>query len=133
MSVNGDTDNQDNSDGFESAEEAEEDPRQMQHPAEQNEHEAAEYEYPLHRSVFLDDKKTLSQLLRQHHDISQKDKHGNTPLHLSVMLGRKALTHLLLAHHAPVKIKNSEGWSALSEAISYGGKFLLLTLVFTNY
>lgn len=117
MSVNGDTDNQDNSeDGFESAQEEEQPQEEEKKPTEE--------EYPLHRSVFLDDKKTLSQLLREpeKYDISQKDKHGNTPLHLSVMLGRKTLTHLLLAHHAPVKIKNSEGWSALSEAISFGDR-----------
>lgn len=121
MSVNGDSDNQDNSDGYASAEEDPQEEQQRERPKQNGEQDE---EYPLHRSVFLDDKKALSQLLRQpeKHDISQKDKHGNTPLHLSVMLGRKALTHLLLAHHAPVKVKNTEGWSSLSEAISYGDR-----------
>lgn len=34
-------------------------------------------DYPLHRAVFEDDKKTLSRLLRKH-DITAKDKHGTS-------------------------------------------------------
>ncbi|CAH0549320.1 unnamed protein product [Brassicogethes aeneus] len=84
--------------------------------------------YPLHRAVFEDDKKTLSRLLRKH-DITEKDKHGNTALHLAVMLGRKDCVQLLLKHDAPVKVKNGLGWTVLAEAVSYGNRPTISSLV----
>ncbi|XP_019878764.1 ankyrin repeat domain-containing protein 13C isoform X2 [Aethina tumida] len=85
-------------------------------------------DYPLHRAVFEDDKKTLSRLLRKH-DITAKDKHGNTALHLAVMLGRKECVQLLLKHDAPVKVKNGLGWTVLAEAVSYGNRPTISSLV----
>ncbi|XP_002091973.3 ankyrin repeat domain-containing protein 13C [Drosophila yakuba] len=82
-------------------------------------------DYPMHRSVFEDDIKSLQRRLllsTAQDEVARKDKHGNTPLHLAVMLGRKHAVRLLLAQNAPVKIKNNEGWSPLSEAISYGDR-----------
>ncbi|XP_017781382.1 PREDICTED: ankyrin repeat domain-containing protein 13C [Nicrophorus vespilloides] len=84
--------------------------------------------YPLHRSVFDNDLKTLSRLLRIH-DVAEKDKHGNTALHLAVMLGRKECVQLLLKHDAPVKVKNGLGWTVLAEAISYGNRPTISSLV----
>ncbi|XP_044726641.1 ankyrin repeat domain-containing protein 13C [Chrysoperla carnea] len=84
--------------------------------------------WPLHVAVFNDDVRKLSHLLRKH-DVSVKDKHGNTALHLAVMLGRKECVQLLLAHGAPVKVKNSLGWSPLAEAISYGDRQTISSLV----
>ncbi|XP_066995161.1 ankyrin repeat domain-containing protein 13C isoform X2 [Anabrus simplex] len=83
---------------------------------------------PLHECVFSGDVRRLSSLLRTH-DVSKKDKHGNTALHLAVMLGRKECVHLLLAHGAPVKVKNLAGWSPLAEAISYGDRQTISSLV----
>ncbi|XP_039312834.1 ankyrin repeat domain-containing protein 13C isoform X1 [Solenopsis invicta] len=84
--------------------------------------------YPLHRCIFQGDVKTLNTLIRTH-DITGKDKQGNTPLHLAVMLGRKACVQLLLAHGAPVKVKNLAGWSPLAEAVSYGDRTTISSLV----
>lgn len=77
--------------------------------------------YPLHKAVFENDLKSLSRSLRKH-DVSVKDKHGNTALHLAVMLGRKECVQLLLKHDAPVKVKNGLGWTVLAEAVSYGNR-----------
>ncbi|XP_015179885.1 PREDICTED: ankyrin repeat domain-containing protein 13C isoform X2 [Polistes dominula] len=85
-------------------------------------------QYPLHKCIFQGDIKTLSSLIRTH-NLSQKDKQGNTPLHLAVMLGRKECVLLLLAHGAPVKVKNLAGWSPLAEAISYGDRQTISSLV----
>ncbi|XP_065349215.1 ankyrin repeat domain-containing protein 13C-B isoform X1 [Cloeon dipterum] len=87
-----------------------------------------EGDYPLHRCIFSDDRKRLSQLLRSK-DVGAKDKYGNTPLHLAVMLGRRECIHLLLNHGAPVKVKNNAGWSPLSEAISFGDRQILSSLL----
>ncbi|CAC5384452.1 ANKRD13 [Mytilus coruscus] len=84
--------------------------------------------YPLHESVFNDDIRRLSQLLRVH-DVAQKDVHGNTPLHLAVILGHKECIHLLLAHGAPVRVKNVQGWTPLAEAISYGDRQTIVSLL----
>ncbi|KAL5016839.1 hypothetical protein ScPMuIL_006428 [Solemya velum] len=84
--------------------------------------------FPLHESVFYDDLRRLSQLLRVH-DLSQKDPHGNTPLHLAVMLGHKECALLLLAHGATVRIKSVHGWTPLAEAISYGDRQTILSLL----
>ncbi|KAG8222152.1 hypothetical protein J437_LFUL000734 [Ladona fulva] len=84
--------------------------------------------YPLHECVFAGDVKKLSALLRTH-DVSKKDKHGNSALHLAVMLGRKDCVMLLLAHAAPVKVKNLAGWSPLAEAISYGDRETITSLL----
>lgn len=83
---------------------------------------------PLHKCIFNGDIKTLSSLIRTH-DLTQKDKQGNTPLHLAVMLGRKECVQLLLAHGVAVKVKNLAGWSPLAEAISYGDRQTILSLV----
>ncbi|KAK0052137.1 ankyrin repeat domain-containing protein 13C [Biomphalaria pfeifferi] len=88
----------------------------------------ATLEFPLHQSVFKNDVKSVSKLIRTC-DVSQKDIHGNTPLHIAVMLGHKECIHLLLAHHAPVKIKNALGWTPLAEAISYGDRQTILTVL----
>ncbi|XP_064624930.1 ankyrin repeat domain-containing protein 13C-like isoform X2 [Lineus longissimus] len=85
-------------------------------------------EFPLHECVFKGDIRQLSQLLRSH-DVTQKDKHGNTPLHLAVMLGHKECVHLLLAHGAPVKVKNAQGWNPLAEAISRGDRQTITSLL----
>ncbi|KAK2183746.1 hypothetical protein NP493_297g02004 [Ridgeia piscesae] len=85
-------------------------------------------EYPMHECVFRGDKKELSRLLRTH-DVTQKDKHGNTPLHLAVMLGHNDCVQLLLAHGAPVKSKNALGWTPLAEAISLGDRQTIVTLL----
>ncbi|XP_066588424.1 uncharacterized protein [Prorops nasuta] len=85
-------------------------------------------EYPLHKCIFHGDVKMLSSLIRTH-DISQKDKQGNTPLHLAIMLGRKECVQLLLAHGAPLKVKNLAGWSPLAEAVSYGDRQTISSLV----
>ncbi|KAK3090455.1 hypothetical protein FSP39_011985 [Pinctada imbricata] len=85
-------------------------------------------DFPLHESVFKDDLRRLSQLLRVH-DVAQKDIHGNTALHLAVMLGRKDCIQLLLAHGAPVRVKNIQGWTPLAEAISYGDRQSIFTLL----
>lgn len=80
-------------------------------------------EYPMHRSVFENDIRTLQRRLllsTAATEVASRDRHGNTPLHLAVMLGRNVCVRLLLAHNAPVKVKNNEGWSPLAEAISYG-------------
>lgn len=87
-----------------------------------------EEDYPLHECVFGGDVRKLSSLLR-YHDVTKKDKHGNTALHLAVMLGRKECAQLLLAHGAPVKVKNLAGWSPLAEAISYGDRQTISSLV----
>lgn len=84
--------------------------------------------YPLHKAVYDNDLKTLSMLLRKH-DVSEKDKHGNTALHIAVMLGRKECVQLLLKHDAPVKVKNGLGWTVLAEAISYGNRPTISSLV----
>ncbi|XP_023954986.1 ankyrin repeat domain-containing protein 13C [Bicyclus anynana] len=84
--------------------------------------------YPLHECVFGGDVRKLSSLLR-FHDVTRKDKHGNTALHLAVMLGRKECVQLLLAHGAPVKVKNFAGWSPLAEAVSYGDRQTISSLV----
>ncbi|XP_072032629.1 ankyrin repeat domain-containing protein 13C-like [Amphiura filiformis] len=89
---------------------------------------ADKYDFPLHESVFYDDIRRLSALLRTH-DVAQKDVHGNTPLHLAVMLGRRECIHLLLAHYAPVKARNSLGWTPLAEAISYGDRQTITILL----
>ncbi|KAF4523581.1 hypothetical protein B566_EDAN014329 [Ephemera danica] len=85
-------------------------------------------QYLLHECVFSNNVRKLSSLLRSH-DVSQKDKYGNTPLHLAVMLGRRECVHLLLAHGAPVKVKNLAGWSPLAEAISYGDRQTISSLL----
>ncbi|KAH8355000.1 hypothetical protein KR093_003753 [Drosophila rubida] len=80
-------------------------------------------EYPMHRSVFENDIRTLQRRLllsTATSEVAARDRHGNTPLHLAVMLGRSCCVRLLLAQNAPVKVKNNEGWSPLAEAISYG-------------
>ncbi|VVC87993.1 ankyrin repeat domain-containing protein 13C-B [Leptidea sinapis] len=84
--------------------------------------------FPLHECVFVGDVRKLSSLLRSH-DVTVKDKHGNSALHLAVMLGRKECIQLLLAHGAPVKVKNLAGWSPLAEAISYGDRQTISSLV----
>nr|XP_022906852.1 ankyrin repeat domain-containing protein 13C [Onthophagus taurus] len=84
--------------------------------------------YPLHRAVFENDLKCLSRLLRKH-DVTTKDRHGNTALHLAVMLGRKECVQLLLKHDAPVKVKNGLGWTVLAEAVSYGHRPTISSLV----
>lgn len=84
--------------------------------------------YPLHKSVFENDLKSLSRLLRKH-NVAEKDKHGNTALHIAVMLGRKDCVQLLLKHDAPVNVKNGLGWSILAEAISYGHRPTISSLV----
>ncbi|XP_054275927.1 ankyrin repeat domain-containing protein 13C-A-like isoform X2 [Macrosteles quadrilineatus] len=89
---------------------------------------ADDEEFPLHKCVFSGDLRKLSALIRIH-DVSKRDKHGNTALHLAVMLGRKECVHLLLAHGAPVKVKNNAGWSPLAEAISYGDRQTIVSLV----
>ncbi|XP_071116878.1 ankyrin repeat domain-containing protein 13C-like [Haliotis cracherodii] len=89
---------------------------------------AANSDYPLHESVFNDDIRRVSQLIRTY-DLSQKDIHGNTALHLAVMLGHKECVHLLLAHGAPVKVKNLQGWTPLAEAISYGNRQTIVSLL----
>ncbi|XP_051170827.1 ankyrin repeat domain-containing protein 13C isoform X1 [Leptopilina boulardi] len=85
-------------------------------------------DFPLHKCIYNGDIKSLSTLIRTH-DLTQKDKQGNTPLHLAVMLGRKECVQLLLAHGVPVKVKNVAGWSPLAEAISYGDRQTILSLV----
>ncbi|XP_038049547.1 ankyrin repeat domain-containing protein 13C-like isoform X2 [Patiria miniata] len=85
-------------------------------------------DYPLHESVFNNDIRKLSALLRTH-DVAEKDIHGNTALHLAVMLGHKECIHLLLAHNAPVRFKNPQGWSSLAEAVSYGDRPTITTLL----
>ncbi|XP_071800336.1 ankyrin repeat domain-containing protein 13C-like isoform X2 [Asterias amurensis] len=85
-------------------------------------------EYPLHESVFSDDKRRLSALLRKH-DVAEKDVHGNTALHLAVMLGYKECIHLLLAHDAPVRLKNLQGWTPLAEAVSRGDRQTITMLL----
>ncbi|XP_059049011.1 ankyrin repeat domain-containing protein 13C [Achroia grisella] len=87
-----------------------------------------EESFPLHECVFIGDVRKLSLLLRNH-DVTRKDKHGNTALHLAVMLGRKECVQLLIAHSAPVKVKNLAGWSPLAEAISYGDRQTISSLV----
>ncbi|KAJ8687231.1 hypothetical protein QAD02_023025 [Eretmocerus hayati] len=87
-----------------------------------------EEEYPIHKCVFEGDVKNLTTLL-PYHDMTAKDKHGNTPLHLAVMLGRKECIQLLLTHGVPVKVKNLAGWSPLAEAISYGDRETISSLV----
>lgn len=84
--------------------------------------------YDLHKAVFQNDLKTLSRLLRKH-DVTEKDKHGNTALHLAVMLGRKECVQLLLKYDAPVKVKNGLGWTVLAEAVSYGNRPTISSLV----
>ncbi|XP_058795935.1 ankyrin repeat domain-containing protein 13C isoform X1 [Phymastichus coffea] len=84
--------------------------------------------YPIHKCIFEGDMKTLSSLIRTH-DITAKDKQGNTPLHLAVMLGRKECVQFLLTHGVPVKVKNISGWSPLAEAISYGDRQTISSLV----
>lgn len=82
----------------------------------------------LHKSIFENDLKSLSRLLRKH-NVAVKDKHGNTALHIAVMLGRKDCVQLLLKHDAPVNVKNGLGWSILAEAISYGHRPTISSLV----
>ncbi|XP_060533609.1 ankyrin repeat domain-containing protein 13C [Cylas formicarius] len=84
--------------------------------------------YPLHKAVFDNDLPTVSKLLRKH-NVTCKDKHGNTALHLAVMLGRKECVQLLLKHDAPVKVKNGLGWTVLAEAVSYGNRPTISSLV----
>lgn len=89
-------------------------------------------EYPMHRSVFENDIRTLQRRLllsTAATEIASRDRHGNTPLHLAVMLGRNVCVRLLLAHNAPVKVKNNEGWSPLAEAISYGHRQTITQLL----
>ncbi|XP_022087311.1 ankyrin repeat domain-containing protein 13C-like isoform X2 [Acanthaster planci] len=85
-------------------------------------------DYPLHESVFNNDLKRLSALLRTR-DVSEKDVHGNTALHLAAMLGHKECIHLLLTHDAPVRLKNALGWNSLAEAVSYGDRPTITTLL----
>ncbi|XP_011494035.1 PREDICTED: ankyrin repeat domain-containing protein 13C [Ceratosolen solmsi marchali] len=85
-------------------------------------------QYPIHKCIFEGNVKALSSLIRTH-DISAKDKQGNTPLHLAIMLGRKECVQLLLAHGVPVKVKNLAGWSPLAEAISYGDRQTISSIV----
>ncbi|RUS72970.1 hypothetical protein EGW08_019273 [Elysia chlorotica] len=84
--------------------------------------------FPLHRSVFDNNIKLVSKLIRTC-DVSQRDHHGNTPLHIAIMLGYKECIHLLLAHGAPIKIKNAMGWTPLAEAISYGDRQTILLVL----
>lgn len=89
-------------------------------------------EYPMHRSVFENDIRTLQRRLllsTAATEVASRDRHGNTPLHLAVMLGRNVCVRLLLAHNAPVKVKNNEGWSPLAEAISYGHRQTITQLL----
>lgn len=89
-------------------------------------------EYPMHRSVFENDIRTLQRRLllsTAATEVATRDTHGNTPLHLAVMLGRNCCVRLLLAQNAPVKVKNNEGWSPLAEAISYGHRQTITQLL----
>ncbi|EDW00745.1 ankyrin repeat domain-containing protein 13C [Drosophila grimshawi] len=89
-------------------------------------------EFPMHRSVFENDIRTLQRrllLASATTEVAAKDTHGNTPLHLAVMLGRNCCVRLLLANNAPVKVKNNEGWSPLAEAISYGHRQTITQLL----
>ncbi|GAB1599421.1 ankyrin repeat domain-containing protein 13C-B-like isoform X2 [Argonauta hians] len=88
----------------------------------------AEEEYLLHASVFKNDFARVMELLKTH-DITQRDKHGNTPLHLAVILGHKECIKLLLDHGSPIRIKNSLGWTPLAEAVSYGNRKTIKTLL----
>ncbi|TGZ49021.1 Ankyrin repeat domain-containing protein 13C [Temnothorax longispinosus] len=79
--------------------------------------------YPLHRCIFQGDVKTLNILIRTH-DITEKDKQGNTPLHLAVMLGRKGTDTSILFHRIrafEVFVEYSAEYSDyLSEKFKFG-------------
>ncbi|KAI1290069.1 Ankyrin repeat domain-containing protein 13C [Halotydeus destructor] len=85
-------------------------------------------EFPVHQCVFQNNVHKVAALIKSH-DISQKDRHGNTALHLAIMLGHKECVQLLLAHGASVKVKNNQGWSPLAEAISYGDRTTITSLL----
>ncbi|XP_070497032.1 ankyrin repeat domain-containing protein 13C [Chironomus tepperi] len=83
-------------------------------------------EFELHRSVFNNDLKKLTQILKNNKEIiDKKDKHGNTALYLATATGRIECVCILLKHNATVNIKNCNGWTPLSEAISFGNRQMI--------
>ncbi|CAG9798575.1 unnamed protein product [Chironomus riparius] len=83
-------------------------------------------EFELHKSVFNNDLKKLTQILKNNKEIvDKKDKHGNTALYLATATGRIECVCILLKHNATVNIKNCNGWTPLSEAISYGNRQMI--------
>ena len=87
--------------------------------------------YPLHQSVFNNDKECVAKLLdSQKEELFKnlKDCHGNTPLHLAVMMGHNECVQLLIQHQHPIAVKNAAGWTAIQEAVSYGNKSTIASL-----
>ncbi|KAK7605065.1 hypothetical protein V9T40_006251 [Parthenolecanium corni] len=86
-------------------------------------------EFPLHESVFREDKIKFINLLDREYDVTKKDKHGNTALHLAAMLGREDFIEMLLEFNCPIGTRNLQGWTALDEAVSYGDEDIVEMIV----